>query len=220
MWISAKQRAITFHTFFPKKLYWNLSWKKASSLMMPFRDMIKYCMTVTTLTLPLESLALSSKKFRKYRPRLHIRKIARIFHWPHLPKRKTVPHQATSFNVGCGNSDNRIFAYMGVAEQPPFQWHWVSWFNGRFTHISHHIYRKKWVEATGAVGIQSKAGKTGGTYAHPEIFYHFKAWLFPEYQYALIQNYMQSSTNKEGALSWNEKWSNCPLKIRGKAKRT
>ena len=60
---------------------------------------------------------------------------------------------------------------------------------------------KKWVEATGAVGIQSKAGKTGGTYAHPEIFCYFKAWLFPEYQYALIQNYMQSSTNKEGALS-------------------
>lgn len=60
---------------------------------------------------------------------------------------------------------------------------------------------KKWVEATGAVGIQSKAGKTGGTYAHPEIFCHFKAWLFPEYQYALIQNYMQSSTSREGALS-------------------
>ena len=60
---------------------------------------------------------------------------------------------------------------------------------------------KKWVEATGAAGIQSKAGKTGGTYAHPEIFYHFKAWLFPEYQHALIQNYMQSSTSREGALS-------------------
>ena len=56
---------------------------------------------------------------------------------------------------------------------------------------------KKWVEATGAIGIQSKAGKTGGTYAHPEIFFHFKAWLFPEFQHMLIQNYTQSSNSGE-----------------------
>lgn len=60
---------------------------------------------------------------------------------------------------------------------------------------------KKWGEATGAIGIQSKAGKTGGTYAHPEIFCHFKAWLFPEFQYTLIQNHMHSSISMEsGAL--------------------
>lgn len=60
---------------------------------------------------------------------------------------------------------------------------------------------KKWVKATGAIGIQSKAGKTGGTYAHPEIFCHFKAWLFPEFQLALIQNYMHSTGSREGSPS-------------------
>lgn len=60
---------------------------------------------------------------------------------------------------------------------------------------------KKWVKATDAIGIQSKAGKTGGTYAHPEIFCHFKAWLFPEFQHTLIQNYMRSSNNREDSPS-------------------
>lgn len=59
---------------------------------------------------------------------------------------------------------------------------------------------KKWGEATGAIGIQSKAGKTGGTYAHPEIFCHFKAWLFPEFQYTLIQNHMHSSISMESGV--------------------
>ncbi len=60
---------------------------------------------------------------------------------------------------------------------------------------------KKWVESTGAIGIQSKAGKSGGTFAHPDIFLHFKAWLLPEFQLTLIQNYTQSSDSREAGLS-------------------
>lgn len=38
---------------------------------------------------------------------------------------------------------------------------------------------KMWIATTKAVGIQSKAGKNGGTFAHPEIAGVFRAWLFP-----------------------------------------
>lgn len=49
---------------------------------------------------------------------------------------------------------------------------------------------KKWIDCTNAVGIQSRAGRNGGTYAHPEILCAFMAWLRPEFQYKLIQSFM------------------------------
>lgn len=49
---------------------------------------------------------------------------------------------------------------------------------------------KKWIETTNAIGLQSKQGKNGGTYAHPEIACVFCAWLRPEFHYALIQSFL------------------------------
>lgn len=54
---------------------------------------------------------------------------------------------------------------------------------------------KKWIEATNAIGLQSKQGKNGGTYAHPEIACAFCAWLRPEFQYSLIQSFMMTHQN-------------------------
>ena len=53
---------------------------------------------------------------------------------------------------------------------------------------------KKWIEKTGAIGLISKQGANGGTFAHPEIAYAFRTWLFPEFLFDLIQNYMQSKS--------------------------
>ena len=39
---------------------------------------------------------------------------------------------------------------------------------------------KTWIEKTGAIGIFSKAGRYGGTYAHRDIAYHFGMWINPE----------------------------------------
>ena len=49
---------------------------------------------------------------------------------------------------------------------------------------------KKWILATSAIGLRSKLGKGGGTSAHPEIACAFRAWLYPEFQYELIQHYL------------------------------
>lgn len=54
---------------------------------------------------------------------------------------------------------------------------------------------KKWIETTNAIGLQSKQGKNGGTYAHPEIACVFCAWLRPEFQYSLIQSFMTTHQN-------------------------
>lgn len=54
---------------------------------------------------------------------------------------------------------------------------------------------KKWIEATNAIGLQSKQGKNGGTYAHREIACVFCAWLRPEFQYSLIQSFLAVHRN-------------------------
>ena len=58
---------------------------------------------------------------------------------------------------------------------------------------------KKWIEATNAIGLQSKQGKNGGTYAHPEIACAFCAWLRPEFQYSLVQSFLAAHRNWRSA---------------------
>ena len=41
---------------------------------------------------------------------------------------------------------------------------------------------KKWIEATDAIGIVSKSGRYGGTYAHSDIAMSFATWISPEFQ--------------------------------------
>ena len=48
---------------------------------------------------------------------------------------------------------------------------------------------KKWIDATSAIGIQSKAGRYGGTYAHSDIAFEFASWLSPEFKLYIIKDY-------------------------------
>ena len=44
------------------------------------------------------------------------------------------------------------------------------------------ISPKKWIEATNAMGIVSKSGCYGGTYAHSDIAFEFASWISPEFK--------------------------------------
>ena len=46
---------------------------------------------------------------------------------------------------------------------------------------------KQWIVQTGAIGITSKSGKNGGTYAHPLLACEFMMWLSPTYKLALLE---------------------------------
>lgn len=50
---------------------------------------------------------------------------------------------------------------------------------------------KRWVEKTNAIGIKSKAGRYGGTYAHKDIAFEFGAWLSPEFKLYLIKEFQR-----------------------------
>lgn len=68
---------------------------------------------------------------------------------------------------------------------------------------------KKWVENTGAIGIQAKAGKYGGTYAHKDIAIQFCYWLSPVFQLYLIKEFQRlkdaEAENAKESLDWNLK---------------
>lgn len=64
---------------------------------------------------------------------------------------------------------------------------------------------QRWVEKTNAIGIISKSGKGGGTYAHPDIAMEFASWISAEFKLYLIQDYkrLKSNENSKLSLSWN-----------------
>lgn len=64
---------------------------------------------------------------------------------------------------------------------------------------------KKWVETTHAIGIISKAGKNGGTFAHRDIAFEFASWISAEFKLYIITDYqrLKADENSRLALGWN-----------------
>ncbi len=61
----------------------------------------------------------------------------------------------------------------------------------------------KWIETTGAIGIVSKSGRYGGTYAHSDIAMSFATWISPEFQLYIINDYRRIKTEENSRLSLN-----------------
>ena len=56
---------------------------------------------------------------------------------------------------------------------------------------SFNLTPKKWIEATDAIGIVSKSGRQGGTYAHRDIAFEFGAWISPMFKLLLIKEFQR-----------------------------
>ena len=66
---------------------------------------------------------------------------------------------------------------------------------------------QKWISATNAIGMVSKPGRYGGTYAHKDIAFEFASWVSPEFKLYVIQEYqrLRERENIAQALDWNLK---------------
>jgi len=62
---------------------------------------------------------------------------------------------------------------------------------------------KQWIERTGATGIQSKAGRYGGTYAHLDIALEFAAWISVEFKLYLIKEFQRLKETERQTLGWD-----------------
>ena len=94
---------------------------------------------------------------------------------------------------------------------------WESLSNPEFKPIEYDRFRQesgynaftlspqKWIKATNAVGIISKSGRYGGTFAHEDIAFEFASWISAEFKLYVIKDYqrLKESETSQKALDWN-----------------
>ena len=99
--------------------------------------------------------------------------------------------------------------FLGIWEQthnPEFKGSEFDTFKKEAGLNSFRLTPKKWVEATNAIGIQSRAGRYGGgTYAHKDLAFEFGSWLSPEFKLYLIKEFqrLKDDENQRLSLAWN-----------------
>lgn len=64
---------------------------------------------------------------------------------------------------------------------------------------------KKWIETTGAVGLISKSGRYGGTFAHRDIAFEFASWVSVEFKLYLIKEFQRLQEAEQKQLGWDVK---------------
>ena len=64
---------------------------------------------------------------------------------------------------------------------------------------------KQWIEKTNAIGLTSKAGRYGGTYAHKDIAFEFASWISVEFKLYLIKEFqrLKEEENERLSLGWD-----------------
>ena len=64
---------------------------------------------------------------------------------------------------------------------------------------------QKWIENTNAIGIMSKSGRYGGTFAHKDIAFKFASWVSVEFDLYLIKDYQRLKEEEQAtkSLEWN-----------------
>lgn len=94
---------------------------------------------------------------------------------------------------------------------------WESLYNPNFNRVEFDVFRsqaglhsfvltpQKWIEATQAIGIVSKAGRYGGTYVHKEIAFEFASWISAEFKLYLVKEFERLKSEKLKQLGWDIK---------------
>lgn len=94
---------------------------------------------------------------------------------------------------------------------------WESLHNENFKGVEFDSFKKqagsnaftlspqKWIETTGAIGMVSKSGRYGGTFAHSDIAFEFASWISAEFKLYIIKDYkrLKSDNSSRLSLNWN-----------------
>ena len=94
---------------------------------------------------------------------------------------------------------------------------WESIYNPNFNYGEFATIRNKaglnnfkisvgeFVEKTGAISLQAKTGRYGGTYAHEDIAFEFGMWISPEFKIYLVKEFQRLKAQEQQALEWSAK---------------
>lgn len=115
------------------------------------------------------------------------------------------------------NPNATICNWMRNRETLEFLGLWESLHNPKFKPLGFEGFRsqaglnaftmspKKWIEGVQAVGLVSKAGRYGGTYAHSDIALEFASWISAEFKLYIVKDYRRLKADENSRLSpgWN-----------------
>jgi hypothetical protein len=96
---------------------------------------------------------------------------------------------------------------------------WESLYNPQFNPLEFEGFKKeaglnaftlspqKWINATNAIGIISKSGRYGGTYAHKDIAFEFASAISPVFKLYLIKEFqrLKQDENRREQVEWDAK---------------
>lgn len=94
---------------------------------------------------------------------------------------------------------------------------WESLNNPNFNHLEFDGFKKeaglnaftlspkKWIDSTNAIGIVSKSGRYGGTYAHKDIAFKFASWISVEFELYIVKEFQRLKEQEQTLLGWTAK---------------
>lgn len=101
-----------------------------------------------------------------------------------------------------------VILYLGLWEKlnnKDFKGHEFTTFENSSGRNSFYMSPQKWIKETGAIGIISKSGNNGGTYAHSDIAFEFASWLSPEFKLYVITEFqrLKKDEHYQNQIEWN-----------------
>ena len=98
--------------------------------------------------------------------------------------------------------------YLGIWEQvfnPDFNYGEFATIKNKSGLNSFKISVKEFVRRTNAIGLQAKAGRYGGTYAHKDIAFEFAMWISPEFKIYIVKEFQRLKEEEQKQLGWSAK---------------
>ena len=94
---------------------------------------------------------------------------------------------------------------------------WETIFNPHFKPIEFDRFRKeaglnaftlspqKWINSTNAIGIITRAGRYGGTFAHKDIAFKFASWISVEFELYMVKEFQRLKEQEHAKIGWSAK---------------
>ena len=98
--------------------------------------------------------------------------------------------------------------YLGIWERlynPGFNYGEFATIRNQSGLNSFKISVKEYVEKTHAIGIQAKAGRYGGTFAHKDIAFKFASWISVEFELYIVKEFQRLKEEEQKQIGWTAK---------------
>lgn len=98
--------------------------------------------------------------------------------------------------------------YLGIWEKlynPNFNYGEFATIRNQAGLNSFKISIKEYVAKTNAIGLQAKAGRYGGTYAHKDIAFEFGMWISAEFKIYLVREFQRLKEQEQVQIQWSAK---------------